>query len=71
MKILQPSAFSLQPSREAGYLLTDEASGVAEMEKRTEPKVRVVEGIIIGAMVGATLVVVLIAGAVLFHLSHH
>ncbi|MGA2178806.1 MAG: hypothetical protein ABSH15_04405 [Verrucomicrobiota bacterium] len=58
---LQPSTFNLQSRREAGYLLVDDASGVAELEKRTAPKVRIVEGIIVGAIFGVGFTCLLIA----------
>jgi len=51
------------------YMLVDDASGIAELNKRTAPKARIVEGIIIGAMVGGTFICVLVAVLTCIHFS--
>ena len=55
-----PSSFILHP-------FVDDTSGIAELEKRTAPKVRIVESIIIGAMVGGTFICVFIAVLTFIH----
>ena len=49
------------------YMLVDDASGVAELEKHNTPKVRIMEGVIIGAAVGFTFILVLVAVHIFFH----
>ena len=43
------------------YMIVDETSGMAELEKHAEPKARLVEGIIFGAIMGAGFTLLLIA----------
>jgi hypothetical protein len=43
------------------HILCDDASGIDELEKRTAPKVRIVEGIIFGAMFGVGFTCLVIA----------
>lgn len=56
------------PDMNRGHYI-DDASGIEELEKRTAPKARIVEGIVIGSMIGVTFLVVLIAVMASIHFS--
>ena len=52
------------------YMIVDETSGMAELEKHAEPKARLVEGIIVGAIFGAGFALLMVAAITWLHFHY-